>query len=88
MTNLQAAFPDFTAEIDDVYYNGNAQDGYRVAVRWNFSGTHRGYSTYGPPTGKPVRSIVATEFRVKGEKIVEEWTLFNELALLWQMRYR
>ncbi len=88
IVNLLAAFPDLVAEIDDLYSNGNAAEGYRTAVRWTLVGTHRGLSSYGRPTGKQVRMLVTTMHHIKDGKIVEDWTLFNELALLWKLRYQ
>ena len=84
---LLACFPDGLMEIDDFYFNGNAQDGFRTAVRWTFLGTHRGYGMYGKPTGKSIKIMGATHQIVKDGKFVEEYTVFNELALLWKLRY-
>ena len=86
--HLLAVFPDGMMQVDDVYANGDAQRGYRAAVRWTFLGTHRGIGTYGRPTGKQIRILGTSEFRIKDEKIVEEWTVWNELALLWKLRYQ
>jgi predicted ester cyclase len=84
---LLAAFPDGMMEIDDLYWNGSEEEGYRVAIRWSFLGTHRGFGIYGRATGRPIRMIGSTQQRIEGGKIVEEWTFFNELALLWKLRY-
>jgi predicted ester cyclase len=81
------SFPDAMIQIDDLYWNGNERDGFRTAVRWSLLGTHRGYGIYGKPTGRQVRSLGTTQHRIKDGKIVEEWTIFNELALLWKLRY-
>lgn len=86
--HLLATFPDGMLQVDDVYANGDERNGYRAAVRWTFLGSHRGIGTYGKPTGKQIRILGTTEFRIKGEKIVEEWTVWNELALLWKLRYQ
>lgn len=84
---ILAAFPDGMIEIDDLYWNGNEQEGYRAAIRWTFMGTHRGFGIYGKATGRPIRLIGSTQQRIKNGKIVEEWTFFNELALLWKLQY-
>ncbi|MEM7342655.1 MAG: ester cyclase family protein [Chloroflexota bacterium] len=78
-------FPDGHVLIDHLYWLGNDEDGYRVACRWSFVGTHRGYGKYGAPTGKRVRIIVITHFWVKDGKFVEEWMIFDELALRQQL---
>lgn len=85
--SILAAFPDGMIEIEDVFWNGNEREGIRTAVRWTLLGTNRGLSMYGRPTGKSIRSIGISEHRIKEGKIVEEWTMMNELALLWKLRY-
>lgn len=85
--SILAGFPDAMLQVEDVFWNGNEEEGYRTATRWTLLGTNRGLSAYGPPTSKPVRLIGITEHRIKNGKIVEEWTIFNELALLWKLRY-
>ena len=84
--SILAGFPDAMLQVEDVFWNGNEEEGYRTAVRWTLLGTNRGLSAYGRPTGKPVRLIGLTEHRIEHGKIVEEWTMFNELALLWRLR--
>ncbi|MBV9279231.1 MAG: ester cyclase [Chloroflexi bacterium] len=85
--SILAAFPDAMLQVEDVFWNGSDREGYRTAVRWTLLGTNRGLSRYGRPTGKHVRVIGLTEHRLERGKIMEEWTMFNELALLWKLRY-
>jgi predicted ester cyclase len=80
------AFPDCRLNIDHLYWLGNDRDGYRVASRWTLIGTHDGPSMYGTPTGKPVNIMGITHHVVKGGRFVKEWTVFDELALLKQLR--
>ena len=84
--SILACFPDAWLQIDDLYWNGDGSRGYRTAVRWTLMGTHRGTGIYGRPTGKQIRILGTTQHRIEDGKIVEEWTLFNELALLWKLR--
>lgn len=81
-----AAFPDARLNVDHLYWIGNERDGYRVATRWTLIGTHDGPSVYGTPTGKPVNVMGITHHLVKNERFVKEWTVFDELALLKQLR--
>jgi predicted ester cyclase len=80
------AFPDARMNIDHLYWLGNEREGYRTATRWTLIGTHDGPSVYGTPTGKPVNVMGITHHLVKDEKFVQEWTVFDELALLKQLR--
>ena len=80
-----AMFPDLSMQIDDLYWMGNDTDGYRVSVRWSIVGTHRGYGVYGPPTGCPIYMWGISQHYIQNERIVEEWTLFNEFVVLQQI---
>ena len=81
-----AAFPDLRMNVDDVYWVGNGRDGFRVATRWSLIGTHDGPSAYGMPTGKPVNVMGITHHLIRDGRFVGEWTVFDELALLKQIR--
>lgn len=80
------AFPDARMNIDHLYWLGNEKDGYRAATRWSLIGTHEGPSMYGVPTGKQVNIMGITHHIVKDGRFVKEWTVFDELALLKQLR--
>ena len=80
------AFPDAKLNLDHLYWLGNERDGYRVATRWTLIGTHDGPSVYGTPTGKPVNIMGITHHLVKDGRFAKEWTVFDELALLKQLR--
>ncbi len=81
-----AAFPDARMNVDHVYWVGNERDGFRVATRWTLIGTHDGPSPYGAPTGNPVNVMGVTHHLIRDGRFVKEWTVFDELALLKQIR--
>jgi hypothetical protein len=54
-------------------------------MRWSLVGTHQGYGIYGDPSNACVRMWGITQHTVKGGKIIEELTLFNELMTLKQI---
>ncbi len=80
--SLLAAFPDARFAIDQLYWNEDGQGGYRTSMRWSLIGTHEGYGIYGEPTGLHFRLWGLTQHLIKDGQFVEEWTLFNEFALL------
>ena len=83
---LLGAFPDATLSVDHLYWMGDpARDEYRTAMRWTLIGTHGGPGPYGPPTGRQVRLMGITQHRIRDEKIVEEWAIYDEFALLKQL---
>lgn len=82
---LLGAFPDALLAVDHRYWLDDGDGRYRTAMRWTLIGTHAGPGIYGPPTGKQVRLLGLTQHRVEGGKFVEEWTVYDEFALLKQL---
>ena len=80
-----ACFPDGKMHFDHFCSLGDDASGYRTSLRWTFTGTHLGYGIYGKPSGKPVRVMGITQAFVRSGKILEEWTVFDELNLLCQI---
>jgi len=83
--SVMAMFPDLAFHIDDLYWMGNDEDGYRTSMRWSIVGTHRGPGIYGQPTGKQIYMWGINQHTIKDGLIQEEWTLFNEFALIQQL---
>ena len=86
ITALLAAFPDASLQVDHICSLPNGEKGYRVATRWTLTGTHTGPGWYGPPTGKRVRLIGVTHSEVENDRVVREWLLYDEIALLKQLQ--
>ncbi len=83
--SLMAMFPDLAYQVDDLYWMGNDESGYLVAVRWTILGTHRGPGYLGPPTGRRVQVWGITQLSIAAGWIQEEWTISNEFSLLQQV---
>lgn len=79
-----AAFSDLALTVDHVCYLGNMQRG-RVATRWIMQGTHDGPGWYGEPTGKRTFLLGITHQEIRDGKFVQEWSCFDEFALLKQL---
>lgn len=81
MQAYASAFPDFVLTIDDMVAEGD-----RVAVRYSFSGTHRGAIAGIPATGKRV-SLGGNLgiYRVAGGQIVEGYGSWDRYALMEQV---
>ena len=86
ITALLAAFPDALIQVDHSCVLPNGDKGYRVATRWTFVGTHSGPGWYGRPTGKRVRLIGVSHSEIQNGKIVREWLIYDEIALLKQLQ--
>lgn len=74
-----ALFPDAQLILEDIYYNGDAKEGYRSSTRWKMVGTHLGNGIYGPPTGLRVEIMGITNHVIKHGKFVEGLSVFTDL---------
>ena len=82
---LLAQFSDLRLTVDHTCALGDPGGLQRVATRWTLQGTHDGPGVYGPPSGRRVRLLGVTHHELRGGKVVQEWTLFDEFALLRQL---
>ena len=79
-TALIGSFGDTRISIQHV-----AAVGDMIAVRWELVGTHDGGALYGPASGEPVYILAVTHWRIAHNVIVDEVTVFDEVALMRQM---
>ena len=56
-----------------------------IAVRWELAGTHDGGALYGAASGEPIYILAVTHWRIAHSMIVDEVTVFDEVALMRQM---
>ena len=83
--SMIASFPDLALSVEDIYWMGNQKDGFLVSIRWGAIGTHDGNGSYGKPTGKECYIWGITQWEIKDNKIMKEWTVFNEFGILVQL---
>jgi predicted ester cyclase len=83
--SLLAAIPDAVVSVDHVAAVPFLDLGTDVAVRWSLAGTHTGPGLHGAASGNPVYLLAVTHWRICDGKIVEEWTVYDEIALLRQL---
>lgn len=75
-----AAFPNGRITVDEQFAEGD-----NVATRWTGRGRHEGELMGIPPTGKDVTVWGITMSRLRGGKVVEEWTNWDTLGMLQQL---
>lgn len=56
-----------------------------VNIRWTLTGLHDKEGIYGAPSHKDLLILGCTHWRLVNDKIAEEWTVFDELAVLRQI---
>lgn len=89
MLGLIGSFPDAVFMPQHICSTPCEEGGVKVAVRWNLEGHHLGYgllTELGEPTGKRVQLLGITHYHYKDGKIVDEWNVYDELALLMQIK--
>ena len=74
------AFPDANITVEEQLVEGD-----RVVTRWTGYGTQTGEFMDMPPSGRKVAVPGVQIDRFAGGKIVEEWTLFDQLGMLQQL---
>ncbi len=74
------AFPDANITVEDQLVEGD-----RLVTRWTARGTQTGEFMEMPPSGKKVAITGIQIDRFSGGKIVEGWTLFDQLGMLQQL---
>ncbi len=68
--------------VDYMCQQPNKEGGTDLAVRWTLSGVHTGSALYGKPTGATIFILGESQYHIVDGKIVEEWTIFDELSVL------
>jgi steroid delta-isomerase-like uncharacterized protein len=77
---FRRAFPDFHAEIEDIFASGD-----RVAVRLRMRGTHEGDYLGIPATGRTVSYVSHEFYRIENGLIAEEWICSDTATLFGQI---
>ena len=81
----QAGFPDRRLFGEEVIWTGNNIDGFYTSHRLRHEGTNRGWTPYGPPTGKRVSYRAIADCVCVRDMMVEEWISRDELTLVTQL---
>ncbi len=53
----------------------------RLAIRWSYDGTHAGHGRYGKPSGAHLVLLGLSQVELRGEQIINEWMLVDELSI-------
>ena len=83
---LLATLPDLGFTPQHVCSVPCEEGGEKVAVRWTMEGHHLGHGMLGAPTGHRVFVLGMSHFHVVDGLIRDEWTVYDELAMLTQLK--
>ncbi|MBA7509372.1 Aklanonic acid methyl ester cyclase AcmA [subsurface metagenome] len=76
----RTSFPDIKFTVEDQIAEGD-----KVTTRFSATGTHRGEFMGVAPTGKTVKIATLTVYRIVNGKIVEGWSIMDNLGTLQQL---
>ena len=83
-TGLLGCFGNATARADHVAWQATP-DGVDIALRWELAGIHDGPALYGTPSKRDCYILAITHWSLRNGRVVQEWTVFDEVALLRQI---
>ena len=83
---LIAALPDCAYTPQHICSVPSEEGGEKIAVRWTLEGHHLGHGMLGAPTGHRVFVLGATHLHVVNGRVVDDWTVYDELAMLTQVK--
>lgn len=82
--DILGSMPDARISVDYTCSNSMLEGAY-VAARWLLAGTHSGAALWGEPTGAPLLILGESHYRFVDGRVMEEWLVFDELAVLTQI---
>ena len=85
LIDLLAAFPDAHVSVRDFAVHHSADLGLRVAAIWLLRGTYSGVPAYGPVNNAPVAILGSSHFEFRRGKVIREWRMFDEIAVIAQI---
>jgi predicted ester cyclase len=83
---LVALMPDAAFVPQHICSTPSEEGGEKVAVRWMMDGHHFGYGALGAPTGHKLSVMGFTHFHIIDGKIIDEWVVYDEFAMLVQIK--
>jgi predicted ester cyclase len=83
---LVAMIPDADFQVHHICSVPSEEGGDKVAVKWSMEGHNTGWGSLGEPSGKRLFVLGISHYHVKNGQIVDEWTIYDELALLTQIK--
>jgi predicted ester cyclase len=85
ITQLTNAFHDRAFRCEHVAARPLPHGDIAVAIRWSLAGTHKGTGVWGAPSGRELWLLAISHYRLRGGMIVEDVTVFDEVAVLRQV---
>lgn len=85
LTQLRAALHEPAWKLEHITARPLPHGETAVALRWSLAGVHGGLGVWGEPTGREILIMAVSHYRMRGDVILEDITVFDELAVLRQV---
>ena len=85
LTQIRSALHDVAYRLEHVAARPLPGGDVAVALRWALAGSHKGNGLWGWSTGRDILITAVSHYRLRGRSIVEDITVFDELAILRQV---
>ncbi len=85
LTQIRGALHDVAYRLEHIAARPLPGGDVAVALRWALTGTHKGNGLWGWSSGREVLISAVSHYRMRGRLIVEDATVFDELAVLRQV---
>ena len=85
LTQMRGALHAPAFSIEHVAARPLPQDDIAVAIRWSLTGVHAGSGVWGTASGRELLIMGISHYRLRAGSIVEDATVFDELAVLRQI---
>jgi predicted ester cyclase len=77
---FRSAFSDLHCTVEE-----EIEEDDRFSAHWTMRGTHKGSFLGNPPTGRPVTVLGIIFARTENGRMIEDWTLIDQLGILQQL---
>lgn len=85
MTQLRASLHKVSYKLDHVAARPLPGGDVAAALRWSVTGVHGSNGIWGPASGRDLLVMAVSHYRIRAGAIVEDCTVFDELAVLRQI---
>jgi SnoaL-like polyketide cyclase len=85
LTQIRASLHDVAYRLEHIAARPLPDGDVAVALRWSLTGTHRGAGVWGAPSDRALLIMAVSHYRLRHGLIVEDITVFDELAVLRQI---
>jgi predicted ester cyclase len=82
----RTVFPRASISVDHICSQPFNRSDSLIAVRWSIAGEHKATFSGCEASGKPIYILGVTHWKVIDKRIIAEWTVFDELAVMAQTR--